>query len=313
MSQLFINLSLSPDYERIKGPLLAICEREQVLGTLILAGEGINGTIAGPHSGVRAVLDHIRSDDRLADLKHKESYSEETNPFHRIKIHLKKEIVTMGVPGIDPLKTVGTYVKPKAWNELISDPDVILIDTRNIYETAIGTFSGAVDPRTVNFRDFPAWVDEHKAQLSKKPKIAMFCTGGIRCEKATSLMLENGYDEVFHLEGGILKYLEEVPTDQSMWEGQCFVFDERVSVGHGLVPGSYDLCHACRHPIDAEDKASEFYELGVSCPHCHLDTTPEQKARFAERQKQIRLASERGEQHFRSNTGFDRKQSQKES
>ena len=209
------------------------------MGTLILADEGINGTIAGPAAGVKAVLDHIRSDERLADLVHKESYSEEENPFHRIKIHLK-EIVTMGVPGIDPLKHVGTYVKPDKRNELISDLEVLVIDTRNIYETAIGIFSGAVDPRTINFRDFPDWVRNHKADPASTQNSHVL-HGRHSMRKATSLMLEEGFDDVYHLEGGILKYLEQIPADQSLWEGQCFVFDERVSVGHGLVPGEYDL------------------------------------------------------------------------
>lgn len=229
-------------------------------------------------------------------LVHKESWAEK-EPFLRMKVRLKKEIVTMGVEGIDPNKVVGTYVKPEDWNALISDPDTILVDTRNDYEVAIGTFKGAVDPKTKSFREFPAWAEENK-DLLKKPKIAMFCTGGIRCEKSTAYMKEQGYEEVYHLEGGILKYLEEIPEDKSLWEGDCFVFDERVSVRHGLEEGDYHMCRACRRPVSEEEMAMPEFVEGVSCPYCHEETTEEQKERFAERQRQIMLSKKRGEKHI---------------
>ncbi|WP_075997129.1 rhodanese-related sulfurtransferase [Salaquimonas pukyongi] len=285
------------DYEARREPLLEICRRNDVMGTLLLAREGINGTIAGPEAGIRAVLCWLRSDPKFAGLEHKESWAEGENPFYRMKVRLKKEIVTMGVEGIDPNEVVGTYVEPENWNDLISDPQVVLIDTRNDYEVDIGTFKGAVNPNTVTFREFPQWVREQEG-LHNKPKIAMFCTGGIRCEKASSFMRQEGFDEVFHLKGGILKYLETVREEESLWEGECFVFDNRVSVGHGLKPGPYDLCHACRHPVSKEDKRSPAYVHGVSCPHCHDKMTAEQKRRFAERQRQVELAKKRGEQHI---------------
>ena len=277
------------DHRKLKPRIQHVCADNHIYGTLILAAEGINGTVAGPPEGINKLLEFLRADTRLADLTHKESWAA-TQPFDRMKVHLKSEIVTMGVDGIDPNDTVGTYVKPDEWNELIERDDVLLIDTRNVYETMIGTFEHAVDPLTTNFRDFPKWVDSNRELLESKPKIAMFCTGGIRCEKATSLLLTKGYEDVFHLEGGILKYLETVEQDASLWNGQCFVFDRRVSVGHGLKQGEYDLCHGCRSPISDSDRQSEKYQPGVSCPHCYDQTTPEQKARFAERQKQIDLS-----------------------
>lgn len=285
------------DYEARREPLLEVCRQNDVMGTLLLAREGINGTIAGPEAGIRAVLSWLRSDPKFAGLEHKESWAEAENPFYRMKVRLKKEIVTMGVAGIDPNDVVGTYVEAEDWNDLISDPEVVLIDTRNDYEVDIGTFKGAVNPKTVTFREFPKWVRE-QGRLHNKPKIAMFCTGGIRCEKASSFMKQEGFDEVYHLKGGILKYLETVPEQESLWEGECFVFDNRVSVGHGLKPGPYDLCHACRHPISEEDKRSEQYIHGVSCPHCHGKMSAEQKQRFAERQRQVELAKQRGEGHI---------------
>lgn len=286
-----------PDYKELQEPLLKTCKGNDVFGTILLAHEGINGTIAGPSAGVKAVLDWIRSDQRLADLEHKESYAENENPFNRMKVRLKKEIVTIGIPTVDPNETVGTYVEPENWNELISDPDVVLIDTRNDYEVSIGTFKGALDPKTVNFRDFPQWVKEQEG-LHNKPKVAMFCTGGIRCEKASSYMKQEGFEDVYHLKGGILKYLENVEEDESLWEGECFVFDNRVSVGHGLKPGPYDLCHACRHPISEDDKKSEYYSQGVSCPNCFDTMSEEQRHRFSERQKQVALAKQRGLDHI---------------
>ncbi len=287
-----------PDFADLREPLLACCEANEVKGTLLLAREGINGTIAGPEAGVNAVLAFLRADPRLARLPHKASWSEHP-PFHRMKVRLKKEIVTLRVPGLDPNQTVGQYVKPQDWNALLADPDVLLIDTRNDYEVAIGTFQGAVNPNIKTFTELPAWLDAQPALQGegKKPKVAMFCTGGIRCEKSTALMKMRGFDEVYHLEGGILKYLEEVPAEQSTWQGDCFVFDERVSVGHGLVPGPHELCRSCRWPLSAEDKASPHYVKGVSCAHCHDQRSPEEKARLAERQRQVELAEARGEVH----------------
>jgi UPF0176 protein len=287
-----------PDHAELRDPLLACCEAHGVKGTLLLAREGINGTIAGPQEGVLAVLAHLRADPRLASLQHKASWSEHP-PFHRMKVRLKKEIVTLRVPGLDPNQTVGQYVKPQDWNALLADPDVLLIDTRNDYEVAIGTFRGAINPNIKTFTELPAWLDAQPALQTegRKPKVAMFCTGGIRCEKSTALMKMRGFDEVYHLEGGILKYLEEVPPEQSSWEGECFVFDERVSVGHGLVPGPHELCRSCRWPLSPEEKASPHYVKGVSCAQCHDQRSPEEKARLAERQRQVELAEARGEVH----------------
>ena len=286
-----------PDFAALRDPLLAVCEAHQVKGTLLLAREGINGTIAGPEAGVRAVLAFLHADPRLATLGHKASWSDKP-PFLRMKVRLKKEIVTLGVPELDPNRTVGQYVKPQDWNALLADPDVLVIDTRNDYEVAIGSFKGAINPDIKTFTELPAWLDAQPAlQDGKKPKVAMFCTGGIRCEKSTALMKMRGFDEVYHLEGGILKYLEEVPPGQSTWEGECFVFDERVSVGHGLRPGPHELCRSCRWPLGEAEKASPLYVKGVSCPHCHDLRSPEEKARLAERQRQVELAEVRGEVH----------------
>ncbi len=303
-----------PDFAALKTPLLALCEANQVKGTLLLAPEGINGTIAGPPEGVRAVLAHLRADARLANIEPKESWSAEP-PFLRMKVRLKKEIVTLGVPGVSPVQMAGQYVKPQDWNALISEPDVLVVDTRNDYEVAIGTFAGAVDPRIKTFADLPAWVAREEqaggrlsaqsapnsgnvAKVSKsRPKVAMFCTGGIRCEKSTALLRMHGFDEVFHLEGGILKYLETVAPEDSLWTGECFVFDERVSVGHGLKPGPYELCRSCRFPIGDAERASPHYVRGVSCPKCFAATSDAQKQGFAERQRQVALARERGVAH----------------
>ncbi|MCH8031007.1 MAG: rhodanese-related sulfurtransferase, partial [Bacteroidetes bacterium] len=258
--------------------------------------EGINGTMAGPPEGVRNVLEFLKSDERLADLEHKESHAEEP-PFYRMKVRLKREIVTMGVPEVNPNETVGIYVIPEDWNDLISDPDVVLVDVRNDYEVAIGTFKGAINPNTKSFRELPAWLREQFAGR-EKTKVAMFCTGGIRCEKSTAFLRSEGFEEVYHLQGGILKYLETVPEKESLWEGECFVFDQRVAVKHGLEQGSYDQCFACRMPISEEEKRSDQYVKGVSCPHCYDEFPQERKHRFAERQKQIDLARQRGEQHI---------------
>ena len=288
-----------PDFAQRKTPLLALCEQHHVKGLILLAREGINSTIAGAPADVHAVLAYLRSDPLLADLQHKESFTNKA-PFYRMKVRLKKEIVTMGMPGISPTRMAGTYVKPTDWNALIADPDVVLVDTRNDYEVDIGTFQGAINPHIKTFSELPAWVDqssELRTSGGKKPKVAMFCTGGIRCEKSTALMRAKGFEEVYHLEGGILKYLEEIPPEQSTWEGECFVFDERVSVGHGLGLGHHDLCRSCRWPLSEQDKQSPHYVLGVSCAHCHDQRTPEQKEKLAERQRQVALAEARGELH----------------
>lgn len=287
------------NFELLKTPLLAVMLEHDVKGTLLLANEGINGTIAGSQTGIDAVLNHLNEDERLGEISHKYSYADE-NPFQRSKVKLKKEIVTMGVEGIDPTLTVGTYIKPQDWNDLISDPEVLLVDTRNDYEVEIGTFENAVNPNTETFREFPDYVAKN-LDKSKHKKVAMFCTGGIRCEKSTAYMKEQGFEEVYHLEGGILKYLEEVEKDQSMWKGECFVFDGRVAVGHGLEQGQYDQCFACRYPITEEEKKSEHYVKGVSCHRCYDKYTDEQRSSFAERERQINLSKARGEQHIGGN------------
>lgn len=284
------------DFKKLRKPLLAHCQQQQIKGTLLLAKEGINGTIAGSRAAIDSVLDYLKADARLSNLTHKESFCDE-NPFLRMKVKLKKEIVTLGVAGISPTKCVGKYVEPKDWNDIISDPEVILIDTRNDYEYEIGTFEGAIDPQTTTFRQFPAYVKQN-LDPTKHKKVAMFCTGGIRCEKSTSLLLEQGFENVYHLKGGILQYLEDVPQEKSMWRGECFVFDERVAVKHDLSVGKYDQCHACRHPITAADKQRSEYEKGVSCHKCIDHKTDSQRAGFKERQKQIELAKKRGENHL---------------
>ena len=293
-----------PDFAALQPPLLACCEAHHVKGTLLLAPEGINGTIAGPEAGVRAVLAYLRADPRLTLLEHKEAWSEEI-PFYRMKVRLKREIVTMGVPAVHPALTAGEYVKPQDWNALLTDPGVVLVDTRNSYEVSIGTFEGAINPETASFSELPGWVEREMlagGKLApvdgKNPRVAMFCTGGIRCEKSTALMRSKGFDEVYHLEGGILKYLETVPEVQSRWQGECFVFDERVSVGHGLERGKFTLCRSCRDPLGDADRASPQYELGVSCAHCFGKTTEEQKAGYRERQKQVKLANARRQAHI---------------
>ncbi len=280
------------DYEALRDPLFARADAAGIRGTLLLAEEGINGTIAGPEAGMRDFLAWLRADPRLADLIHKESWTDDL-PFLRLKVRLKREIVTLGVPGIDPTAQVGTYVAPKDWNALISDPDVVLVDTRNDYEVEIGTFKGAIDPKTDSFTDFPAWT-QSAPELKGRTRVAMFCTGGIRCEKATAFMLAQGVKEVYHLQGGILKYLEEVPKEDSLWEGECFVFDRRVSVDHDLKPGQYVMCAGCRRAVSPEARQSPQYIEGVSCPACHHTLTDDQRERFAERHRQLKLARERG-------------------
>jgi len=280
--------------------LAALCDAHGVRGTLLLAHEGINGTIAGTADAIETVLTHIRALPGCANLDVKESGAD-APPFHRMKVRIKREIVTMGEPDIDPLSEVGHYVAPEDWNALIADPDTILIDTRNDYEVAIGTFAGAIDPHTRTFRDFPAWFREHRQTLvgdGPAPRIAMFCTGGIRCEKATAFLKAEGLDDVYHLRGGILKYLETVPAAESLWQGECFVFDQRVAVRHDLEIGSSALCHACRRPIDAEDKQSPLYAEGVSCPACYHERTDAQRAGYAERHRQTQLAAARGRGHI---------------
>ena len=284
------------DYHGLREPLLDACLAADIRGTLLLAREGINGTIAGSREGIDQVLAWLRSDPRLEDLDHKESYDDHM-PFYRMKVKLNREIVTMGVDGIDPNERVGTYVEPKDWNALVNDPDVVLIDTRNDYEYGIGTFHGALDPHTESFREFPQYVRRH-LDPEKNKKVAMFCTGGIRCEKASAFMLKEGFEEVYHLQGGILKYLEEVSKQESTWEGECFVFDNRVAVDHDLQKGQYDQCYGCRHPITEEDKRSDKYQKGICCPLCFDKLTDEQMARFRERQKQMELAEKRGEAHI---------------
>jgi UPF0176 protein len=293
-----------PDFADWREPLFDFCQAREIKGTLLLAAEGINGTVAGPEASVRALLAHLRSDPRLAHLEHKESWSTK-EPFYRLKVKLKKEIVTLGVDGIDPNRMAGQYVKPEDWNQLIQDPAVVLIDTRNDYEVQVGTFEGAINPATSSFSQLPEWVVQQMQpggclapQDGKAPRVAMFCTGGIRCEKSTAFMRTQGFDEVYHLEGGILKYLETVPPEQSTWQGECFVFDERVSVGHDLQPGHFELCRSCRHPLSEADKQSPQYQAGVSCPRCHDSLSAEQRRSFTERQRQIELAQSRQERHI---------------
>ncbi|EBA13803.1 oxygen-dependent tRNA uridine(34) hydroxylase TrhO [Roseobacter sp. CCS2] len=284
------------DPAALQGPLLDLCKSKGVMGTLLLAKEGINGTVAGDRTAIDAVLAHIRALPGCVDLDWKES-SASLPPFHRMKVRLKKEIVTMGQPDVDPVARVGNYVDPTDWNDLISAPDVAVIDTRNDYEVAIGTFAGAVDPETKSFGEFPEWWENNKHRFHNK-RVAMFCTGGIRCEKSTNYLLGKGVEDVYHLKGGILKYLEDVPQEESKWDGECFVFDARVSVGHGLAEGPHILCHACRCPIMPEDRTHPAFEQGVSCHQCIDETTAADKARFRERQKQMQLAKERGTHHI---------------
>ena len=289
----FVNL---PQFESLQAPLLVECKRNDVTGTLLLANEGINGTIAGPEEGINSVINWLKSKDLISDKDVKYSHASE-QPFLRMKVRLKKEIVTLGAGDLNPASNAGTYVRPEDWNDLISDPNVVVVDTRNDYEVAIGSFKGAVNPETDSFRELPQWIDQ-KLEAEPDTKVAMFCTGGIRCEKSTALMKAKGYKNIFHLQGGILKYLEDVPKEQSLWEGECFVFDQRVSVKHGLEEGSYDLCHACRMPISAEDMGSEKFEKGVSCPHCFDTVDDGTRRRYADRQRQIELAKKRQEQHL---------------
>lgn len=285
-----------PDYQEMRQPITDVCTANAIKGSLLLASEGINGTIAGPRQGIDVILKYLRSDTRLAKMLHKESHNA-FMPFYRMKVKLKKEIVTMGIDAIDPNDIVGTYVKPQDWNDLISDPDVVLVDTRNDYEVEIGTFEGAINPNTESFRQFPEFIQK-KLDPTKTKKLAMFCTGGIRCEKSTAYAKSLGFEEVYHLKGGILKYLEEVPKENSKWHGECFVFDNRVAVNHDLKKGKYDLCHGCRQPITEEQKQSQHYIEGISCERCYDKITDDQRTRFEQRQLQINLAKKRNQQHI---------------
>lgn len=280
-----------PDFALMQDPLLSYCSAQGIKGTILLAKEGINGTIAGSRQAIGLVLAYLRSDQRFTDLEHKESTAE-TPPFERMKVRLKKEIVTLGLPEVDPNEQVGKYVTPQDWNDLISDPEVTVIDTRNDYEVYIGTFQGAQNPQTNSFSEFPEYVRQN-LDPNKHKKVAMFCTGGIRCEKASAFMLAQGFSEVYHLKGGILKYLEEVPAEDSLWQGECFVFDERVTVVHGLETGHHQLCFCCGHPLTKEDKASPKYEEGIACPHCFDSLTVEKRLRQQEKWRQYQLKMQR--------------------
>ncbi|MGD1948267.1 MAG: rhodanese-related sulfurtransferase [Leptolyngbyaceae cyanobacterium] len=279
------------DFVELQQSLKELCNDQGIKGTILLALEGINATVAGTDEALEKLLAHLKQDPRLSDLTHKTSWAE-GQPFARMKVKLKKEIVTLGQPEVSPTKQVGTYIEPQEWNQVISDPDVVVVDTRNNYEVDIGTFKGATNPKTDSFREFPDFADQ-QLDATKHKKVAMFCTGGIRCEKASSYLLEHGFEEVYHLKGGILKYLEDVPAKESLWEGECFVFDERVTVQQGLEPGSYAMCHGCGHPISDEDMRSPYYESGIACPHCYDKLTEDQRIRFAERVKQRELEKAR--------------------
>lgn len=292
----FYHFTPLPQFAQLQNSIQECLASHDILGTVLLAPEGINGTIAGAREGIDSAMKFLRTLPGCEKLENKESFAPDM-PFYRLKVRLKKEIVAMGVPAADPTQHVGTYVDAEDWNDLIADPNVVIIDTRNDYEVSIGSFAGATNPETRTFRDFPDWFHNHKEALDGK-KVAMYCTGGIRCEKATSLLKLEGVEDVYHLKGGILKYLETVPEQDSKWIGECFVFDHRVSVGHALTPGTYDMCHACRRPITDEDKKSVHYVPGVSCDHCVDKSNDDQKRRYAQRQRQIELAEARGEPHI---------------
>jgi UPF0176 protein len=287
------------DIAALRTSLESVCREQGIRGTLLLAHEGINGTIAGPSERVDVVLEHIRRLPGCSDLEVKVS-SADAMPFHRMKVRIKREIVTMGEPDVDPAAHAGTYVEPEDWNALISDEGTIVIDTRNEYEVAVGSFVGAINPKTSSFRDFPAWFRSARDELlgqGKPPRVAMFCTGGIRCEKSTAFLKQEGVEEVHHLKGGILKYLERVPEEASLWRGECFVFDERVTIGHGLKRGTHELCRACRRPLNGQDLASPHFEAGVSCAACHSVRSEEQRASYRERHRQQTLAEAEGRRH----------------
>lgn len=283
-------------YEENQQPLRDLCDQHGVKGILLLASEGINGTIAGTRDGIDAVIGFIRSIGIFNNLEYKESLSE-IMPFHRMKVRLKKEIVTLGVPGVSPTNKVGTYLSPQEWNDVIQDPDVLVIDTRNNYEYLMGTFKDALNPETKTFSEFPKFVQEN-CDVTKHKKVAMFCTGGIRCEKASSYMMEQGFEEVYHLKGGILQYLEDVPQEKSLWDGECFVFDERVGITHGLEVGDYKSCRSCRMPVSIEDRTNPKYEENISCHQCYDGLTDEKRQRSQARNLQMKLARERGQKHI---------------
>lgn len=296
----FYGFTAMEDLPGLQQELRALAEQEAVLGTILLAEEGVNGTISGPDVGVQAVLERLRQLPGLGGLEAKFSRAEQQT-FHRLKVRLKREIVTMGCPTVKPAEQVGTYVPPQHWDALIADPETLVVDTRNRYEVEVGSFTGAIDPGTDSFREFPAWVEETLRPLveQRQPKaIAMFCTGGIRCEKSTAYLLQQGFENVHHLQGGILRYLEEIPEERSSWQGECYVFDQRVSVNHQLEPGSYSLCHACGLPVSPEQRLQPSYREGISCPHCIERFTETDRQRFAERQRQMQLARERGQRHL---------------
>ena len=283
-------------FKEARESLLQVCREAGIRGTLLLAQEGINGTIAGSREGIDTLRAYLQKDPRFQDLEYKESFAE-TLPFYRLKIRLKKEIVTLGVPDVNPTQRVGVYVEPQEWNQLLQDPDVLVLDTRNVYEVAIGKFKGAHDPRTETFRQFPEFVKKN-LDPKKHQKVAMYCTGGIRCEKASSYMLGQGFSEVYHLKGGILKYLETIPQDQSLWEGQCFVFDHRTAVKDGVTVGHFQTCYGCRYPLSPEDQKSDLFVPGVSCPYCHPRLTERKRKRLLERQRQCALSREKGHRHL---------------
>lgn len=286
------------NYEDIQPRLLAFCKDLKVKGTLLLAQEGINGTIAGTDDAIHKVISYLKSDHRLSDLDYKLSYAEKM-PFFRMRVRLKKEIVTIGIKEVSPTKAVGDYVEPEKWNDIISDPDMVVLDTRNIYEVGVGSFKNAINPETSSFREFPDYVEQN-LDPEKHKKVAMFCTGGIRCEKASSYMKQKGFENVYHLKGGILKYLETVPQEKSLWEGDCFVFDQRVAVKHELQESNYVQCHGCRHPLNPEEVKSPYYKEGISCPYCHEDMNERTLKRRKDRQKQVKLAKLRNETHIGS-------------
>lgn len=277
---------------RLCESLRALCADLGTRGTILVAPEGINGTVAGLGAAIDRLVAHLRALPGLGGMDVKFSHAAQM-PFHRMKVRLKREIVTMGVDGLDPVAGAGRHIAPRDWNALIADPGTVVIDTRNGYEVALGSFRGATDPQTASFREFPGWADAHAEDLRGR-KVAMFCTGGIRCEKATAYMRSIGVEEVFHLKGGILKYLEEVPASESLWEGECFVFDERVAVVHGLAEGEASLCRACRRPLTQEDRRSPLHAEGVACVHCHDRSSEADRARYAERHRQVELAERRG-------------------
>jgi UPF0176 protein len=289
------------DLPALRERLLAVGQAGAVKGTVLLAREGVNGTVSGPEQGVEALLELLqRADSGLAALEVKRHRADE-QAFHRLKVRIKREIVTIGRPGVDPTAAVGTYVAPEDWNALITDPGTLVIDTRNVYEVAVGSFEGALDPATASFREFPDWVERELRPLvaARQPRaLALFCTGGIRCEKATAHLIQEGFEGVHHLQGGILRYLESVDPGESLWQGECFVFDQRVAVNQHLEPGDHSLCHGCRMPLSAADRQLTSYLEGVSCRHCEASLSPEDKQRFLERQRQVMLARKRGEAHI---------------